>query len=279
MAQFADGRIECFVGPQDLGAADDLEVEIIGFIDGATKTLDIAVQELDSEPIAEALIRARGTDCHTNLNHVVVFHDNGVAKEYAEEFAEIYSGEFGRGRIGEIPATHDVARVPIKVLFAPDHGPEAEIIKQLLKCPTGGQIAFAIFTFSGSSGIDDAMLVLAGADREIAGAVDRAQGGATWAASKWLVEGDIDLRVPLHQPGFRKLHHKLMVIDHAIVLAGSFNYTEPANLYNDENLFVIGSPYEESEGVIVDQAACAAIADYFRTEIDRIMAHSEPWSD
>ena len=40
----------------------------------------------------------------------------------------------------------------------------------------------------------------------------------------------------------RKLHHKLMVIDETIVVAGSFNYTQPANDYNDENLFVLGSP-------------------------------------
>ena len=33
-----------------------------------------------------------------------------------------------------------------------------------------------------------------------------------------------------------------MVIDTRIVVAGSFNYTAPANEYNDENLFVIGSP-------------------------------------
>jgi phosphatidylserine/phosphatidylglycerophosphate/cardiolipin synthase-like enzyme len=37
----------------------------------------------------------------------------------------------------------------------------------------------------------------------------------------------------------RKLHHKLMVIDDRIIVAGSFNYTQPANDYNDENLFVI----------------------------------------
>ena len=33
-----------------------------------------------------------------------------------------------------------------------------------------------------------------------------------------------------------------MLIDTRIVVPGSFNYTAPANEYNDENLFVIGSP-------------------------------------
>jgi phosphatidylserine/phosphatidylglycerophosphate/cardiolipin synthase-like enzyme len=35
-----------------------------------------------------------------------------------------------------------------------------------------------------------------------------------------------------------------MVIDELIVVAGSYNYTEPADLCNDENIFVMGSTHE-----------------------------------
>ena len=59
MASFAGGKIEAYVGPVELGAADDLEQVIVDFIDGARESLDVAVQELDSEPIAQALIEAR----------------------------------------------------------------------------------------------------------------------------------------------------------------------------------------------------------------------------
>ena len=59
MAVFADGRIEAYVGPPGLGAADDLEAVIIDFIGGARSRLDIAIQELDSEPIARAILAAR----------------------------------------------------------------------------------------------------------------------------------------------------------------------------------------------------------------------------
>ena len=43
----------------------------------------------------------------------------------------------------------------------------------------------------------------------------------------------------------RKVHHKTAVIDGRKVVAGSFNYMRPANDYNDENLFVVGSAYDE----------------------------------
>ena len=59
MAAFANGKIEAYVGPQELGAADSLEAVIVDFLNGARSSLDIAVQELDSEPIAQAILDAR----------------------------------------------------------------------------------------------------------------------------------------------------------------------------------------------------------------------------
>ncbi|MBA2304986.1 MAG: hypothetical protein H0W08_20475 [Acidobacteria bacterium] len=59
MASFADGKIEAYVGPPELGGADDLERVIVDFIAGAKSTLDIAVQEIDSRAIAQAILDAR----------------------------------------------------------------------------------------------------------------------------------------------------------------------------------------------------------------------------
>jgi phosphatidylserine/phosphatidylglycerophosphate/cardiolipin synthase-like enzyme len=374
MALFAGGKIEAFVGPKELGSADDLEQVIIDFIAGAERSLDIAVQELDNEAIAQAILDARfrgvsvrivleqsylltaklpairrrsgetddaaarrraqwenqtgansleenrrllaallrcnvdvkadynpeifhqkfiirdyreqarptsailsgsanftETDCHRNLNHVVVFHDWRVCREYAGEFASIRAGRFGRGDHGQVPRAINLDGVPVKVLFAPDHTPELEIMKQMLKATE--RVDFAIFTFAGSSGIDDVMITLSAARRKVSGAVDPGQGVQVWAATHDLNRAGIELYFPSRAAPFRKLHHKLMVIDETIVVAGSFNYTAPANQFNDENIFVIGSPYPdlpEREGGPVDPAACAEIARYFRAEITRI---------
>jgi len=59
VASFADGKIEAYVGPPELGGADDLERVIVDFIAGAKSTLDIAVQEIDSRAIAQAILDAR----------------------------------------------------------------------------------------------------------------------------------------------------------------------------------------------------------------------------
>lgn len=382
MAVFADGKIEAYVGPTELGAADDLERVITDFIAGARSTLSVAVQELDSPVIAQALLDAswrgvrvelfleqdylrsplvgnppkppvprpgetpaaalhrmqwledetelaenrrilaallrsdvqvRGdynpqifhqkfvlrdydgragptsallsgsanftlTDTHRNLNHVFVFRNAFVCRQYATEVAQLRAGSFGRGMHGDIPQVYDLAGVPVKVLFAPDHTPELEIVKQMLKGTQ--EIVFAIFTFAGSSAIDDAMLALARGGMKVRGVLDPAQAAHDWAAPKWLVHDNIELFVPRRTGVFqdlRKLHHKLMVVDEQVVVAGSFNYTAPANEFNDENIFVVGSVHAEVEGIDVAANPCRAIAGHLKAEVERIIANSEPY--
>jgi phosphatidylserine/phosphatidylglycerophosphate/cardiolipin synthase-like enzyme len=379
VSTFADGKIEAYAGPTELGAPDDLEAVIIEFIRGAKRTLDVAVQELDNHRIAQALLDAswrgvdielfleqdylrspllgnppkhptphpgetveealyraqwleddtkladnrqilsallrsdvqvrgdynpkifhqkfilrdyRGkaspssalltgsanftdTDTHTNLNHVFVFHDAFVCRQYEDEVEQLRHGSFGRGMHGDVPKVYDLAGVPVKVLFAPDHTPELEIMKQMLKGTS--EIYFAIFTFAGSSGIDDAMLALARGGMTIRGVLDPGQASQDWAAPAWLVHPNIELFVPRKTGVFKKLrkvHHKLMVIDEQIVVAGSFNYTAPANEYNDENIFVLGSVHQEVEGIDVAANPCRDLAVHMKTEIERIIAGS-----
>ena len=263
MTTFAEGKIEAYLGPTELGSPDDLESVLVDFIRGARTSLDVAVQEVDNPRIAQALVDARWrgvdvvvfmeqdylrsnlvgrppalprprdgetpeealyrvqwvedttdlaenrrilsamlrsdievhgdlnpkifhqkfilrdyrgkasrtsalltgsanftvTDTHRNLNHLMVFHSAYVCKQYAAEFAQLRNGSFGRREHGDVPKVYDLAGVPVKVLFAPDHTPELEIIKQMLK--GSKEIYFAIFTFALSSGIDDAMVAMA----------------------------------------------------------------------------------------------------------------------
>jgi phosphatidylserine/phosphatidylglycerophosphate/cardiolipin synthase-like enzyme len=392
VAVFADGKIEGYLGPAGLGAADDLEAVIVEFIGRARTKLSIAVQELDSEAIARAILAAswrgvhvelfleqdylrtslkrekgtgipipplpepgetseqalervqwgpdttdlkdnrrilsallrsdvqtRGdfnpkifhqkfilrdyfagkatkpgnpalltgsanftwTDTHVNLNHLFVFRNSFVCRQYEVEFNQLRGGSFGRQRHGEVPNTYNLGGVPVKVLFAPDHTPELEFMKQMLKGAEAGanEIVFAIFTFSGSSGIDDTMVALSRGGMTIRGVLDPGQANQKWAAPKTM-KPPIELFVPKKTGVFknlRKLHHKLMVIDERVVVAGSFNYTQPANEFNDENLFVIGSVFPKVEKITVNGDRCKALASHMKREIERIIAGSKQY--
>jgi hypothetical protein len=50
------GGIEFYAGPTVLGAPDDLESVIVDFIADARTSLRVAVQEIDSRTIAQALL-------------------------------------------------------------------------------------------------------------------------------------------------------------------------------------------------------------------------------
>jgi phosphatidylserine/phosphatidylglycerophosphate/cardiolipin synthase-like enzyme len=343
------GSLELYMGPQNLGAPDDLEAAIIGFIDGAREELYIAVQELESRPIAEAVLRAQARDVAvkvilegrylrsgqtvadpwspggtneanreihaallraridvisdlnpetyhqkfivrdpegsragvltgstnftptgtgSNLNHVVILHSKRVAGLYLDEFVEAWTGTFGEKseRHGPAPKTYDVSKVRVKVLFAPDHTPELEIMKQMLK---GSQrVDFAMFTFSESSGIDDTMIFLQRGGVPVRGVLDRRQANQQWAATRPVANAGAELWWPRTDSGIRNLHHKLMVIDRQVVIAGSFNYTGPANAMNDENIIVIGDFREQDPDA---QARQRQFADYAFQEIERII--------
>lgn len=358
----SQGNVSIFMGPSQLAvgagqqpAPDDLEAAIIDFIDRARETLDVAVQELESESIARSLIAAarrdvqvrvvleedylhaggqavadafvaggrneanrrvhaallRGgvhvrsdyngaifhqkfivrdveggragvltgstnftpTGTHRNLNHLVTINGKRVAGEYAVEFEEIWDGTFGAARLRHDPKpiTVTVSGVPVKVLFAPDHAPEMEIMKQMAKAQQ--RVDFAIFTFSRSSGIDDVMLMLARAGVALRGVFDRGQGNQNWSASRILAQAAGAALAPQifladRGEGLGKLHHKLMVIDDRLVIAGSFNYTEPANLLNDENIIILGD-LDERDPASID--VHRRVATFARREIDRII--------
>lgn len=385
---FAKGKIEAYCGPRELGAPDDLEAVIINFINEAEDSLKIAIQEVDSEAIAQAIIDARWrgikvqmymeqdyllasrttlkqtmedtekalaegeedaqqnrqwmehahnelainrkifaallrnqidvkadynpkifhqkfiirdyntrkkglkpavmtgstnftfTGTHKNLNHTVIFHNRYIAARFDDEFNQIRQGKFGQAADGKTSEAriYNLEGVPVKILFAPDHTPELEIVKQMLKARR--HVDFAIFTFSGSSAIDDAMVMLNRAGIEIQGVLERRQGNQKWSARKWLQQAGIDFYYPNSRkfPGkLGKLHHKLMIIDQSTVIGGSMNYTAPANDYNDENIFVIGSPHilEKGKGGPVNATECMKICEFFRKEIDRIIELSD----
>jgi len=341
------GNVELYMGPREVGGPDDLQKAIVEFIDGAKKKLDIAVQELDCEEIARAIVRAKqrkvsvrlvlegdylrakkplsnpfqsgigghevnrmlhdailrsaiktntdfnpkifhqkyivrdgsavltgstnftNTGVGRNLNHLVIVYDRKVANTYSREFREIQQGHFGKLNEGhdEKPRDVEVSGVPIRILFAPDHAPEMEIMKQMAKAKK--RIDFAIFTFSNSSGIDDQMILLKEAGISVRGALDGRQANQKWAATRPIKNAGADLcRVP-SQGNLGKLHHKLMVIDEQVVIAGSFNYTGPANRLNDENIIILGDLESTNPASVKAQRQ---LGKYALDEIDRIIS-------
>lgn len=352
--------VEFYCGPTVLGAPDDLNAVICDFIAGAKTELLVAVQEIDSRVIANALLAAKrnkvrvriinegdylvepkpladpwsdggdneenrtihaallragidvisdlnaaifhhkfivrddggpgaavltgstnftltdtGTNPATNtakvgnnLNHVLVLHGQKIVSQYRDEFDRLRSGTFGdlHERHEPRPSEFALAKIRIKPVFAPEQGPEMEIMKQMLKARRS--VDFAMFTFALSSGIDDTMYRLVPSLTRIRGALDREQGAQAWSATQPLKAAGVQLFQNRPGNGVRKIHHKLMVVDERLVIAGSFNYTGPANTLNDENILVLGD-LEETDPAA--EAAQRQLAAFALAEIERII--------
>jgi len=215
------------------------------------------------------------TGISKNLNHIVVIHDEDIAKIYSKEFKEIQQGHFGKLNEGHDakPREIKVSDIRIKTLFAPDHNPEMEIMKQIAKAKN--RIDFAIFTFSESSGIDDQLILSHNAGKNIKGAMFRSAANQNWSALNPLKNAGVELYLVPKSGQYpnkpRKLHHKLMVIDEQLIIAGSFNYTGPANLTNDENILIIGDldldPSTDQNSIQKQKQ----LAKYALDEIERII--------
>lgn len=210
------------------------------------------------------------TDMAMNLNHLVIVESKATTGVYQEEFDELWTGTFGATfqRFDPRPRELHVSKVRVKILFAPDHAPEMEIMKQMLKAKK--RVDFAMFTFSNTSGIDDTMMVLDRSKIPVRGIIDRMQGNQAWAATIPLKSAGAEMFIVKKNSGVRKLHHKLMVIDEQLIIAGSFNYTEPANMMNDENIIIIGDLEEKAANAeaIANQRL---LAQFALAEIDRIV--------
>ena len=199
------------------------------------------------------------TGTRANLNNIVIFHSPKIAKFYHDEFRELTRGVFGRhSPTGSKPPEVVIGDTKVYPLFAPDHNPELIIVNGILKSHTS--VHFAIFTFAGSTTIDDALLRIQEQGIPVKGVLDRMQSAHDYSPHPALIEAGAALRrhkVPtlpeFGRPG--KLHHKSMVLEERVVVTGSFNYTDQANRFNDENVFFIHSP---------------EIAAYYIAEINRI---------
>lgn len=204
-----------------------------------------------------------------NLNHVVVIDDAEVANAFKKEFREIREGRFGKFSTGHdgAPKEATVSDMRVKSLFAPDHAPEMEIMKQILKAES--RVDFACFTFAQSSGIDDALIAAHRNGIAINGVLDRRQANQKWAAKRTLEAAGIEITVAGGTGGLGKVHHKLMTIDDQITIFGSFNYTGPANKSNDENIVIVGD-LEEPKAAVRKKQEKIALGS--RAEIDRIKA-------
>lgn len=190
-------------------------------------------------------------------NFILRIRSTKMAENFTKEFEEMFVDD----KFGDevVPATPHprlaIDGTEVETWFSPDDGVQARVVE--LVNTAQESIYFMAFSFT-SDPIGQAIRARAEDGVTVAGVMDEDQ-----VTSNVGTEYD-----PFRQAGLDvyrdgnagQMHHKVIVIDERIVILGSYNFTNSAEVRNDETLLVI---YNEE------------IAAQFIEEFKRVYAQAE----
>ncbi len=213
-----------------------------------------------------------------NTNNVLIIKDAEVALLYEQEFEQMWgsSGEtadpinarFHKDKSNLSPSVFDVGGTKIEIYFAPQNREKTKPsisyrLVELIQQEAQHDIKFQAFSFTPTIPLAEAIWnVSSDSAISLQGVIDpgffsRYRNASQIWGSKEAQSGN---RMILPARETRKLHHKVLLIDaehpdendQAIVVTGSYNFSNNAEFNNDENLIVIHS----------DEIASQYLADF-----------------
>ncbi|MBO6523236.1 MAG: helix-hairpin-helix domain-containing protein [Balneolaceae bacterium] len=202
-----------------------------------------------------------------NTNNVVVIKDDEVAQVYIEEFNQMWGSEgsmpdpsqslFHKDKRDVSKHIFDVNGTKIEIYFAPINRDKSkpsisDRLVNLIKEEAQTDIKFQAFSITPNIPLSKAMWEASSTGEiKLEGVIDPAfysryrNAGDIWGSP----EARLSNRMILPAKETRKLHHKVMLIDAenpdpddvAVVVTGSYNFSNNAEFNNDENILIIYS--------------------------------------
>jgi phosphatidylserine/phosphatidylglycerophosphate/cardiolipin synthase-like enzyme len=195
-------------------------------------------------------------------NNLVRIHSVKLAEKYTGEFEEMFGDHlFGPDVLTDIPDTGlEIDGIPVEILFSPDDRVAARIIELVQDAQES--IYFMAFNFT-SNDIGSTITLQAQSGLSVVGVMDADQVISSQGTEyDQFRQAAMNVRLDGNEPGL--MHHKVIIIDHQIVITGSYNFTASAEENNDENVVIIFSPN---------------VAARFEEEFQRVHDLAQPLSD
>ena len=213
---------------------------------------------IDGREVWTGSMNFTGSGAYDDNNNLVQIQSDRVAKDYTAEFEEMFNDhQFGEGSPANTPyPTVELGDLSLEILFSPDDGVEAHLIKLIRNAKTS--VTVLAFSFT-SDDLSEALLERANAGIKVRIVLDEEQASSnTGGEYLKLKNGGIDVRLD-GIPG--QMHHKVLIVDEEWVAFGSYNFTRSAEIRNDENLILAHDP---------------ALARQFLEEFNKIYAQARP---
>lgn len=168
-------------------------------------------------------------------NNALTIRSTPIATAFSAEFERLFERhEFGSStRLFATPVfTTDTADGQVQAFFSPRGGGREAVVRELGRARRS--IKFMTFSLT-DQGIGDVMRFKAQAGVSVTGVFDRWL--AAGAASLYPVFRQAKMKVFL-DGNEALMHHKVIVIDQSTVITGSYNYSENAEVNNNEAFFI-----------------------------------------
>jgi len=188
-------------------------------------------------------------------NNLLHLHSREAAANYLVEFEEMFEeGRFGMASVMDTPYPRlSLTNVDVEVYFSPDDMAAVQIVELL----DAAQDRIVILAYSLTlDPIADAICGRIEGGVHVEGVIDSGQAANTGSDVDRLVRAGADL---LLDGNADKMHHKVIIVDDAIVITGSYNFSRSAEERNDENLLIIYSQ-ELAEAYLEEYARIRALA-------------------
>jgi len=121
----------------------------------------------------------------------------------------------------------------VQVYFSPQGGCTAAIVREINAAKS--EIDFQAYTFT-SSPISRALEAAEARGVKVTAILDKVNEGPDYSCAHWLARAGIPLFIDAAPP---IAHSKILILDRATVITGSFNFTKAAEEENAENLLVL----------------------------------------
>ncbi len=208
---------------------------------------------VDGEWVATGSMNYTQGDVYRLNNWMGIFHSKDLAAAYTFEFEQLIAGKTGPERDkARSRASFTIGGRSVQLCFSP-RGSCASLISDTIKKEATRSIYFMAFSFT-HKGIGTSIMDKAKAGLTVAGVFERT--GSQTAFSQYPKMKKAGLDVYLDGNPY-PMHHKVIILDERVVIAGSFNFSSSADKDNDENLLIVDDP---------------AYARAFKAEFDRVLA-------
>lgn len=183
----------------------------------------------------------------TDFNNTLVIQDQALALAYTLEFEEMWgsnganpipaNARFGSQKLDNTPHNFVIGGVPVELYFSPSDGTTSKIFGALLSADTDLQFALLTLTKDELAG---AILNRFQSGVDVRGIIENID---DWGGDFYLLQSQ-GVNVTDHPPS-AMMHHKYGLIDatnpgsNPMVVTGSHNWTNRAEVGNDENTLLI----------------------------------------